>query len=412
MSRGARRPKTTWLWYPVLALSSAGCEERAPRDVPLPLASAAALDALSRPHAPAPKIASGAPRELPTPTRGTQLNIPAGVLRLGSAIGSAFRNPAREADDVPIELPAFAIDALPYPNDPASPPLANVSRADAARLCGAEGKRLCSELEWERACKGDENLEYPSVKGFDASRCTKEPLACHSPFGVFALGTQGREWTLSNVPSGLGDRLRTAAVRGAGKESESTLHRCAARDAATPDSKSDSLVFRCCKGPAPSAAYPEPEEHPPFEQRALTESEIRAALAAMPETSALAGSFRLFTNDERTKTLAKAGHSRAGMSPWLLADRPLAWSPVRGEQLIVLAGDTARGAALVAYYPLPGGRALFAASLETQGEHTALVLATKEDTPGEVLFSSCWGCGGEGGALALSADARVRIVQR
>jgi hypothetical protein len=32
--------------------------------------------------------------------------------------------------------------------------------------------------------------------------------------------------------------------------------------------------------------------------------------------------------------------------------------------------------------------------------------------PGEVLFSSCWGCGGEGGALSLGEDSRVQIVQR
>ena len=78
----------------------------------------------------------------------------------------------------------------------------------------------------------------------------------------------------------------------------------------------------------------------------------------------------------------------------------------------VFAWGTALGAVLVAFYPLSPDKNLFAGSYETKGEHTALILAYKADVPGEVLFSSCWGCGGEGGALQLGDDGRVQIVQR
>ena len=123
-----------------------------------------------------------------------------------------------------------------------------VNREEASGLCEAQGKRLCSEFEWERACKGDVDREYPAAR-FDAVACARDVGACASPNGVFALGTQGREWTSSKAGRGLGDAMRSAVVRGAVKDAPATAHRCAARDAATPDSRSDSLLFRCCRGP-------------------------------------------------------------------------------------------------------------------------------------------------------------------
>jgi formylglycine-generating enzyme required for sulfatase activity len=343
--------------------------------------------------------------------KGLEISVPAGVLRLGSPTGSADRDPAREADDVSVEVPAFQIDAYPHPNDPTAPVTTGVSRAEAAKLCAAGGKRLCSEVEWERACKGDANAAYPGSEPFDAARCAAEPARCATSFGVLAMGALGREWTRDDSSVGLGDTLRTAVVRGAARDALPRLHRCAARDGATADSKSDTLTFRCCRGDVPELSYPvQTLAKTPFEERALPD--VREVLASMPETRELAGQFRLFTHDERTRSLQAAGYSRNGVQPWQVAEKPLRWSPVRGEEVSVLAGDTPRGAVLVLYYPLGEGKNLFAGSYETKGEHTAILLAYKVDVPGEVLFSSCWGCGGEGGALSLGEDSRVQIVQR
>jgi hypothetical protein len=354
--------------------------------------------------------AKPAARQLVPPSKGAEVQVPAGRLRLGSPTGSADRDPSREADDVLVELPAFAIDALPHPNDPAAPFTTGVSRSEAEKLCAADGKRLCSELEWERACKGDTGAAYPG-EPFDAARCAKEPLSCASPLGVFALGTQAREWTRDTVKSGFVDALRTAVVRGAASDAEPRAHRCASRDAATADSKSASLAFRCCRGEAPSLAYPEvAKELPAFEEQPV--GDIETALASMPETAAVAEQFRPFSRDDFTRALATAGYSRAGLSPWQAAERALVWRPVRGEEVRLLVGDTPRGALLVVYYPLEGGKSRFAGSYQTAGEHTAILLAYKVDTPGELLFSTCWGCGGEGGAIQLGADGRVHIVQR
>src|SRR5690349_13238107 len=58
-----------------------------------PVPSAALLATPTR-----PAVAAPAPR--PAPRAGAEISVPAGSVRLGSPTGSAWRNPAREADAV------------------------------------------------------------------------------------------------------------------------------------------------------------------------------------------------------------------------------------------------------------------------------------------------------------------------
>jgi formylglycine-generating enzyme required for sulfatase activity len=400
------------------AAALAGCDVAAAR-APGPPASraAAGTPAAAAPAAyPTPLPAAPAsPRALTaTPPRaGHEVAIPAGTLRLGSPSGSALRNAAREADHVQVTLPAFAIDALPYPNDPALPPRASVSRDEAAGLCAQQQKRLCSELEWERACKGDVDASYPldpRLGSFDPALCARAPSECPSPLGVFALGTLGREWTQSRAGRADWDRLRSASVRGASRDAPTALHRCAARDAAAPESRSESLLFRCCRGQAPSAEYPEQPDLPAFRGLELSNDDARARLSQLPETRAFATDFRLARADATGEALA--GRSAESVAPWQLAGPALAWSPLRGEELVVLSGDTKAGALVVAYYPLAEGGARFAGSYLTRDEHVPILVAYKSDVRDELLYSTCWGCGGEGGALRLSDRAQLRFMPR
>ncbi|HEX6244859.1 MAG TPA: hypothetical protein VFZ61_28260 [Polyangiales bacterium] len=347
------------------------------------------------------------------PSAGAEISIPAGSLRLGSPTGSPLRNPAREADAVSTDLPAFSIDALPYPNDPHQPPRASLTRDEAARLCADQGKRLCTESEWERACKGEEDASYPVDPrrgAFDTTRCASEPLACASVTGVFALGTLGREWTASSAGRADWDRLRSASVRGAAKDAPAAAHRCAARDAAAPESRSESLLFRCCRGTPAQAEYPEQPDPPAFRALTLGDEDARALLARLPETKAYAASFRLQRASERHQALA--GRSSESLLPWQPSAPALAWSPLRGEELILLTGTTSAGALLVAYYPLPDGGARFAGSYLTRDEQAPILVAYKPDARDELLYSTCWGCGGEGGALRLDAESKLRFLPR
>lgn len=394
-----------------LALLGAACDTpKQPESPPVaPPASNPARDDLTSNAPKNPEIAPADTHWVPKAKQ--EIALAAASLHVGSRTGSADRNASREADHVLIEVPGFQIDALPYPNDPAQPPRRMVNRAEASALCEAEGKRLCSEFEWERACKGDVGREYPS-QDFVAEVCARDVAACASPNGVFALGTLGREWTSSRAGRGLGDALRSAVVRGASTDAPRASHRCAARDAATPDSKSESLLFRCCRGPQNDIPYPEESTSEPFKEQAWDPTKLRALLEAMPETRAVAAEFRPFTSEQVTQRLAASGRSHSGIAPWVLAPKGLLWSPVHGEQLGVVAGDTPGGAMLIVYYREASGSPLFGASYLTRGEHEAILVAYKPDVPREVLFSTCWGCGGEGGAIELGPDARVRIAQR
>lgn len=390
----------------------AACETSAPAAEPLAVAEPA-LMLPAAPPAEAPIEAVPMPSAPATVARGREIEIPAGTLRAGSPTGTRERNPSSEADDVSIALGAFHIDALPYPNDPALPPRGDVNRSEAGQLCAAEGKRLCSELEWERACKGDENLIYPAMShDFDPAGCKADLNACQSPFGVFALGALGREWTSSDTTRGLGDSLRTAVVRGASTSAAVAQHRCAARDAATPDSKSGTLIFRCCRGAANKATYPDEAERPPFVEKALPPQALASLLKSLPAMREVAEQFRLFSAADFDLSLQAAHSSRARMAPWVAAPAALAWSPVHGEEVLVLTGDTPRGALLIAMYALADGRYSLIGSLESAREHTPFVVAYKPDAPRELLFSTCWGCGGEGGALTLGEDARVTLEPR
>jgi hypothetical protein len=346
-----------------------------------------------------------------TPSRGQEIKVEAGTLRVGSPTGRQNRNPAREADDVPLSLSAFAIDALPFPNDPKQPPRTGASQREAEKLCAESGKRLCSELEWELACKGLRNAEYPHTGAFDVAACAEEGARCHSDLGVFALGTLGREWTSSAAGAGDWDRLRSAAVRGAAKDAPEALHRCAARDAAAPESHSDSLLFRCCRGAQQEAAYPHEPELSAFRALSFDQRAVREKLRAMPETAPLADSFRLHSASSLLTALSLAGRNSQSLSPWQAAAPAFGWSPLRGEELVIFSGDSQRGAAIVAFYPTPAGPR-FAGSFITKDEHSPILVAYKADTRDELLYSTCWGCGGEGGALRLDPSARLRFAPR
>ncbi|HMI94009.1 MAG TPA: SUMF1/EgtB/PvdO family nonheme iron enzyme, partial [Polyangiales bacterium] len=227
----------------------------------------------------APAVAAPA-KPQPAPKAPTDaIAIPAGELTLGSMPGSSGRDPALEADLVSLQLPAFEIDRLPYPNDLAQPYRTGVDRDEAVALCAQRGKRLCSELEWERACKAGNDALYPTGATLDLAACKREPAQCATAEGVLALGIAQREWTASSVAAGLGNPLRSSVVRGASTDAAPAQHRCAARAGATPDTRDADLGFRCCRGDGAEVAYPSEPARELTRPLALERDAIRAALA-------------------------------------------------------------------------------------------------------------------------------------
>ncbi|MFM2421209.1 MAG: hypothetical protein RL385_5932, partial [Pseudomonadota bacterium] len=298
-------------------------------------APAAAIAAAETHRTAAPVPISPTPR----PGPGARVTIAAGRFLAGSRTGSRWRDPSREVDAVPVELPEFEIDVLPYPNTPAQLPRTNVSREEASALCAERDLRLCSELEWERACKGRGMSEYPWLAPETAETCQGDPAQCATDEGILGLGLWGREWTGSVAQAGVGDALRSAAVRGAARDAGARAHRCNSRDAATPDSRSESLTFRCCKGPESNARYPDEPGIAAVDTRTADDDEMRDLLASMPGTAALASSFRVFTEADVERALAPTRTVHVSLAPFQPLIGLVLWAPVPRERVVVVAGD-------------------------------------------------------------------------
>lgn len=343
---------------------------------------------------------------------GESIAIPATTMRAGSAPGSAFRDPTVEADLIPVPLQAFTIDRLPYPNDPSQPPRAAVSRAEAEGLCASAGKRLCHELEWELACEGVEHTTFPGGESFGAARCARDPRACASSFGVVAPGVFGREWTSSSTTVGLGDAMRTAVVRGGSASGDAPLHRCAARHAITPDSRSDTLIFRCCGGAPQRVSYPIERDRPMFREEDMPIARAREIFASVPELKRMSSNFNRFSEDDVERVLTRGRTTREAVPGWTFTHNVLVWSPRYGEEVWLFTGVGQGSAMVAALYPMPDGTFRHAASFILADEPVPVTLTYSRQSQREVLWSACWGCGGEGGAITFRDDGRIVIVQR
>ncbi|MCZ7680445.1 MAG: hypothetical protein M5U28_17450 [Sandaracinaceae bacterium] len=396
-------------WLLVVCALSACAEPAVPaaRDAGRGPEVAAPLEPAA-PAAPSePAAAAVAPREV---RAGEVVEVPAGALRAGSLPGTPGRRPSVEADLAEVALGAFSIDRLPYPNDPAQAPRLVASRREAAALCEAQGRRLCTELEWERACKGDGAASFPTGEAMDLEACAADAAACGSPLGVLDLGVRAPEWTASDAEARLARLERTVVARGASEADPPHAHRCAARAAVAPEGGRP-LAFRCCGGEAPAVAYPDVGLRRLFRDLTLEVARAREILAAVPALARFAPSFAPYDVEDARRALARGGATEAS-TQWELAPGPFAWSPSPGEEVWVIAGRVADGALLAALYPMPDGTFLHAASFVLEGEDAPFAVLRTRSSRSELLWTTCWGCVGEGGAIRFDEESRIVIAQQ
>jgi hypothetical protein len=184
--------------------------------------------------------------------------IPSGALVVGTPSDRYPRLADEEVAGEQVIVGAFYIDLYPYPDEEGAIPLTNVSRDDAAKLCEERSKRLCGELEWERACKGPDNHTYEYGDRYRSDVCNTggAPLlrpsglrvGCRSDFGVWDLHGGAWEWTRSAFRRGTSGDLVT--VRGGNAPAGELVGRCANAIARTADTKGPNIGFRCCSGAA------------------------------------------------------------------------------------------------------------------------------------------------------------------
>lgn len=266
----------------------------------------------------------GPPEEKPAPRVG-MVYIPPGALVVGTPRDQRPRRADSELPGEQIMLDGFYIDEFAFPNEEGAIPVTNVTQQEAATLCEEGGKRLCTEIEWERACKGPDNRTYEYGQKYDESACRTGTQAqlrpsgfvvgCQSDFGVRDLHGGPFEWTSS--PYGRGSSSESVALRGGNGKPGEVLGRCANVEARDPDAKSGTVGFRCCHGPENESQVELEIEHGPgLIPRVRFDDELeKSLLAALP-------------TEARTKLESKGAIERHRV--WL-------WRPVANEELHLMA---------------------------------------------------------------------------
>lgn len=261
--------------------------------------------------------------------------ISAGNLRAGTPADHVPRIADEELAGIDTAMNGFYIDQLPYPDEVGAIPTSNVSRADAAKLCSAKGKRLCSELEWERACKGDNNTTYEYGENYDKAICgtgvpveqsAKRPsgdrLQCKSSFGAQEMHGGVWEWTDSAWQRGTHGDL--GVLRGGNARAGELVGRCANAIARKPKTTSSTMGFRCCAGDRNSA-------------------EVNLTVATLPAFQRIANAEEAAAPIAADAAAKLSGAPDGGVvDPHLFSARAAwRWHPVANEELTVVSGCVA-----------------------------------------------------------------------
>ncbi len=126
----------------------------------------------------------------------------------------------------------YCIDKDEYVAPADSLPIAGVTWEHAHRICASLGKRLCSAVEWEFACEGEDGLPYPYGYERAPALCNQDRLSregwavangdlrepahatCVSPFGVRDMVGNVDEWVVRRMASRTAQTPRRSELRG------------------------------------------------------------------------------------------------------------------------------------------------------------------------------------------------------
>lgn len=166
-----------------------------------------------------------------------------------------------------VEVGAFFIDRYEFPNqlskDNKVAPTTKITWQDADAQCKALGKRLCTEAEWEKACKGPGNWIYAYSDTYDEARCgggLEAPYQigdhedCVSGYGVQGMSVGPREWTATQPAYNDGRRIVKGGMKGKAQRGS----RCAFAVDESAGYSGSNLSFRCCLDVGSAAPVPAP----------------------------------------------------------------------------------------------------------------------------------------------------------
>ena len=275
------------------------------------------------------------------------LHIPIGEFTIGSDPGEPGRDPALEPLATKLRLGPFRIDGHLAQNDDGSVKL-GLSRDEAETVCAAKQGRLCSEAEWERACRGPSSAIYPGGNEPCGTNDT-----CRSGFDTWQM-TQWPEWTASRFGRD-SEKKESLVVRGARRELAPELRRCATRrfpsegDSGGPGVPRSEIAFRCCYGAPNAAVIKEPSFGPAYRETTLSTEDLRKLLSEDSRTAAFAKDASFFKTDAAATVLARGPGETKGFQ---LTTAPVLWQPSPGTLYLVLAAHQAssRTSFVLAYY--------------------------------------------------------------
>jgi len=345
------------------------------------------------------------PKAVRAPLAGERVEIPSGRLVVGSRPGTPGRQPNHEPASYAVELGSFEIDRLPYPNDPARPALTGATHDEAQRMCASSGSRLCTELEWERACKGPDNSPYPSGAHFDA-RCLTHPDRCKTGFDVLAMGVTHREWTASD--RGSSNEVLWVA-RGSTMDAPDESHRCAARTPMPGSASDKNVAFRCCRGAPNAVRVKEPTQGKPYQKASLSPEHLKALMRSDPITLPLSEGVQFFREPEAAETVvSRGGGDKKGLT---FSVAPTLWNPSVGVNLLVLVAHAKETSFVLVYNVVAKDEYGLTASFVMKSEPGPVALAFDDSIRTRLFFSTCWGCPGETGKILFREPESAAIVQ-
>ena len=351
----------------------------------------------------------------PNPDAPTMISIPGGTLLTGSPPSDTRRVQFAENDMIPNDITPFTIDALPYPGDPHHAFLTGVTRAEAEKSCTTEGKRLCTELEWEWACKSLSNFTYPTGHPYrPSSYAEKDGISPFSQFGVFAMGRM-LEWT-SSAWGREADQIERAVARGYAPgfgETPSRGRRCAKRWRFMAEATDPALGFRCCGGPVNKATtYIEPPRPPYNRYKYIKPDGFAQVIRSIPQLVAVHDNPHMFSDGDVRTVLARRGSDREALAAqgihfhW----KPIRWIPRQGMELWVAVGRSNRHAFIVALHETKDNETYaHASSLILWDQPLPLALVYRQGHRDELFWAPCWNCR-DGGKIAFDDEKNEVII--
>lgn len=350
----------------------------------------------------------GSTQRAPGTDREPIVHVPVGAFKAGSSPLEPGRHPETEPWPHSLTLGPFRIDR--HPRAVPEPTAAGGTKGgvrpgfafeEAQVVCAEGGGRLCTEVEWERACKGPQSSVYA---GGD-SPCTGP--SCVSGYEVEGLGA-GLEWTSSSFESRSPFRGQHV-LRGSPHGAAPAERRCARRlaDGETTVA-SEPVTFRCCYGAPNAQRLKDPEEKVAFREVDLPLSELGSLLGASERTKELTQDLAYFHEDAASTVLARGPGDTMGFA---LTTRAVVWSPAQGVEILVVAGRSGARTAFVVAYFTAGSERVLAGSFIMKNEPGPIALAYATSIRPRMHFSGCWGCPGETGKLLFRPPESLVLLQ-